>query len=195
MNLMKPISAEEYEAFYRELYSTSDGGLVFSQFRVPLDSDPSLNPKGMNEKIAKVQGLKDRLVVIMNRALKSKAYWDTAVKKVAAKYEAEFQRAMLDVAKQHSNAEMRKAAASDIACRTIVADVFRNEGKYEDQLSAINKKLAEAIAFYSEVKNIYDNLDASSMNLAVQLKSVMVNARIGGEGWIQGEPKNGSGLD
>jgi hypothetical protein len=131
----------------------------------------------------------------MNRALKSKAYWDTAVKKVAAKYEAEFQRAMLEVAKQHSNAEMRKAAASDIACRTIVADVFRNEGKYEDQLSAINKKLAEAIAFYSEVKNIYDNLDASSMNLAVQLKSVMVNARIGGEGWIQGEPKNGSGLD
>lgn len=195
MNLMKPISAEEYEAFYRELYSSGDGGLVFSQFRVPLDSDPSLNPKGMNEKIAKVQGLKDRLVVIMNRALKSKAYWDTAVKKVAAKYEAEFQRAMLEVASHHSNAEMRKAAAGDIACRTIVAEVFKSEGKYEDQVAAINKKLAESIAFYSEVKNIYDNLDASSMNLAVQLKSVMVNARIGGEGWIQGDNKNGSGLD
>jgi hypothetical protein len=195
MNLRKPISAEEYEAFYRELYSSGDGGLVFSQFRVPLDSDPSLNPKGMNEKIAKVQGLKDRLVVIMNRALKSKAYWDTAIKKVAAKYEAEFQRAMLEVAKLHSNAEMRKAAASDIACRAIVSDVFQNEGKYEDQLSAVNKKLAESIAFYSEVKNIYDNLDASSMNLAVQLKSVMVNARLAGEGWVQQGEKHGSGLD
>ena len=191
MNLMKPISAEEYEAFYREIYSSGDGGLVFSQFRVPLDSDPSLNPKGMNEKIAKVQGLKDRLVVIMNRALKSKAYWDTATKKVAAKYDAEFQRAMLEVAKLHSNAEMRKAAASDIASRSIVTDVFQSEGKYEDQLSAINKKLAEAIAFYSEVKNIYDNLDASSMNLAVQLKSVMVNARLAGEGWVQQGEKHG----
>ena len=195
MNLMKPISVEEYEAFYREIYSSGEGGLVFSQFRVPLDSDPSLNPKGMNEKLAKVQGLKDRLVVIMNRALKSKAYWDTVSKKIAAKYEAEFQRAMLEVAKLHSNAEMRKAAASDAACRKIVADVFQNEGKYEDQVSAINKRLAESMAFYSEVKNIYDNLDASSMNLAVQLKSVMVNARIGGEGWIQGENKNGSGID
>ena len=192
--VLRPITTEEYEAFYREIYSTGEGtGLVYSQFRVPMDADPTINPKGINEKLCKVQGLKDRLVVIYNRAIKSKSYWETISKKLAARFEAEYNRAMLlEEVRKAGNSEMRVAAATEHAKKEIWTKVFKGEGSYDGKLAEIAHKHSEGISFFSEVKNIYDNLDSTSMNLAIQQKGVMLNARIYGDGFgAQKEASNG----
>ena len=190
MSVLKPITQEEYEQYYQELY-TENQGVIMSQFRVTLDNDPSMNPKGINEKLATVQGLKDRLVVILNGAIKNEMYWRALTKKVEGRHEAEVNRAMLtETVRKSGNSESRKALSAVDAEKTVLQDLFRGEGKLEDHVAAIDKKHSEAIAFLSEVKNIYENLDSSSMNLAVQLKSVMVNQRIYGDAFIDGG-KNG----
>lgn len=193
--VLRAITPEEHDAFYREIYSSGEGGLVFSQFRVPMDTDPTINPKGINEKLAKVQGLKDRLVVIYNRAIKNKSYWETITKKLASRFEAEYQRAMLlEEVRKAGNAEMRVAAATEHAKREVLIKVFKGDGSYDTKLSEISTKHAEANAFFLEVKNIYDNLDSTSMNLAIQQKGVMLNARIYGDGFgIEKGGNNGSG--
>ena len=181
-DVLRPITPDEHDAFYREIYSSGEGGLVFPQFRVPLDTDPTLNPKGINEKIAKVQSLKDRLCVIYNRAIKNKSYWDTITKKLEARFESEYQRAMLlETVRKAGNAEMRVAAATEEAKLQVVNKVFKGDGNYDSKMAEISHKHAEAVSFFSEVKNLYENLDGSSMNLAIQLKSVMLNARIYGQ--------------
>ena len=194
-DVLRPITPEEHEAFYREIYSSGEGGLVFSQFRVPMDSDPTINPKGINEKLAKVQGLKDRLVVIYNRAIKNKNYWDTIMKKIAARFESEYQRAMLlEEVRKAGNADSRVAAATEEAKKQMIIKVFKGDGSYDGKCADISTKNAEAISFFCEVKNLYENLDATSMNLAIQQKGVMLNARIYGDGFgVQKEGANGGG--
>jgi hypothetical protein len=191
VNVLQPIALEEYERFYQELYMERDG-VIMSQFRVPLDSDPSMNPKGINTKLALVQALKDRLVVILNRAIRNESYWRALSKKVEGRHEAEVQRAMLtEKVKTSGNADSRKAMSANDAADTVLKDLFKGEGKLEEHVASINKKHSEAIAFLSEVKNLYENIDSSSMNLAVQLKSVMVNTKIYGDAFIDGGKNNG----
>lgn len=190
--VLKPINPEEYESFYRELYSKSDGGIVFSQFRVALDKDPSLNPKALNEKLAQVQSLKDRLVVILNRAVKNEQYWKTVSNRLENRYESEKQRAyLLPDVKKEKNAEGRTAMATDVAKKNIITQSFRGEGLYENKVAEMDIKHAESIAFLSEVKNIYENLDAANMGLAVQLKSIMANMRIYGGPQLDGGQNGG----
>ncbi len=192
--VLHSITKEEYDALYKEIYSTAGNGLQLSNFRVPMDEDPTLNPKGINDKISKVQALKDRLVVIYNRAIKNKNYWDTVHKKLNALFEAEYQRSMLlEEVKKAGNAEMRVAAATERAKREMLVKVFKGDGTYDGRMAEIATKQSEAVSFFNEIKNIYENLDSTSMNLAIQLKSVMLNARIYGDGFgmEQGE-KHGS---
>lgn len=183
--VLTPLTAEEYRTLYAEIYSSTQGtGLLKSNFRVEMDNDPTLNPKGINEKLSKVQALKDRLVVIYNKAIKNKSYHDTLLKGLTSDFEAEYQRAMLseDVRKA-GNAEMRVAKATEEAKKAMVKNKFKEVGTYEQNMVSRLTRQAEANAFFSEIKNVYENLDSTSMNLAVQLKSVMINARIYGEGF------------
>ena len=186
MNVSKPIKKEEYELFRKELYTFKDGRELGVTFSVGLDADPSSNPKAIAEKLAHVQGFKDRALMILNRAVLGESFRKSAVKCIEAKYEAEVRRAMLNenVAKA-KNQEMRGAEASKIAEAIIVKEVFNGEGKYEDYFNELTKNLADATAFLHEVQNIYDNLDDTSRSIMVQLKSVMVNIKVYGDGEMQ----------
>ena len=110
--------------------------------------------------------------------------------------------------KNSGNAGIQKAVATRIASSAIMskmaakaAAMAKAAGKeppkdldgleYGDYYNSINKKHAKAQSFLSEIRNIYDNMDSCSMALTVQLKSVMVNARISGDMFIHGG-ENGS---
>lgn len=191
MSAIRPIPLEEYDVYYNEMYAkTSDGGTI-SRYAVPLDADPQTNPKGINEKLAKIQGLKDRLICILNRAIQNEAHWKAMEKRLEACYEAETNKALVTTeVKTSGNAGIQKAMAHNEACKAIVASLFKGEGKFEDHSSSIGKRHTEAIAFLSEVKNLYDGLDSASMNLAIQLKSCMLNAKIYGDAFIEGGRQN-----
>ena len=182
MNVARPIKPTEYEAFRKELYAMSNGQETSINFSVPLDEDPGQDPKSIGSKLAKVQAFNDRVLVMLNRSILCEAYWRTVHRRVESKYEAETQRAMLseDVVKA-KNQDCRKAEATKIADAAVVTALFGGEGKFEDQCSAVVKNLSDAIAFMNEVKNIYENLEHTARNLAVQLKSVMVNAKVYGD--------------
>jgi hypothetical protein len=184
--VLKPIKSEEYITYYRELYAPADDGSVLPKFRVAIDRDPSKNPKAINEKLAEIQGLKDRLVVILNCAIKNEQYWKSVVKRIEDRFDSEYKKALLlpDV-KKGGNTEARVSLATDLAKQAILTNSFNGEGTYDARMSEIGKRHSEAIAFLSEVKNLYDNLDSSNMVLAVQLKSVMMNARIYGGAWVE----------
>jgi hypothetical protein len=182
MNVAKPITPKEYEDFRAELYEIVEGKESSTRFAVALDSDPSLRPKGINEKLSVVQGNKDRLMVIYNRAILNESYWKTKLKQAESKYEAEFQRAMLsDEAKTGKNGEIRNATATSMASASVVQSLFSGEGVYEDNMAKVSIRLADAIAFFKSVQNIYDNLNSTDMNLARQLKSIMVNTKVYGD--------------
>ena len=182
MNVARPIKPSEYETFRKELYCMTDGKETGINFTVPLDEDPGMDPKGIGSKLAKTQAFKDRVLLVLNRAILCESYWRTVHRRVESKYEAENQRAMLsEEVGRAKNQDSRKAEATKIADAAVVEALFGGEGKFEDQCSAVVKNLSDAIAFMNEVKNIYENLDDTAKNLAVQLKSVMVNARVYGD--------------
>lgn len=182
MNVARPIVKSEYEAFRSELYDASGGSEKSCNFTVALDEDPTLRPKRMTEKMAQTQAAKDRVVVILNRAILNEAYWKTLVKRVDARLESEVARAYLDPSmKELKNQELRQGQATVIAEAAVLKGLFQGEGTFDSQSALIHRNAQDAIAFLSEVKNIYDNLSDTAVALAVQLKSVMVNAKVYGD--------------
>ena len=149
MNVARPIKKEEYDLFRKELYEFKDGREVGVTFSVGLDADPSSNPKAIAEKLAHVQGFKDRALMILNRAVLGESFRKSAVKCIEAKYEAETRRAMLNenVAKA-KNQEMRGAEASKIAEAIIVKEVYQTrkpaEGEKPIQLTIMVKAPGDA---------------------------------------------------
>ncbi len=187
--ILKPISDEEYISFINELYENSRDGSRQVRFTVQLPEDPSVNPLELNSKLSKVQSLKDRLVVIMNRGLVNKSYWDATVSRVQGLLETEIASQLIsnpDV-KAAKNSDARNSMAEIYAKQKLHPILFVKYSSFDDGFSALTTKQAEANAFYNEVKNIYSNLDDKSMALAVQLKTIILNARLNGLVTLEGE--------
>jgi hypothetical protein len=146
---------------------------------VLLDNDPTLTPKNLTEKLARVQGYKDRVVGILNRAILAESYWKAAMGKVDAKFEAaKVSAAVSEEVRAAKNAETREAMACVAAAKKVLTEVFGDKGSYEDQRVFIATNHADAHAFYREVENIYENLQSAGMNLALQIKSVMISTKV-----------------
>ena len=173
------LTDDDYKALYSELYAKDSNGRRVSFYRVPLDQDPSIDPLSINKKLADVQSYKDRMVVILNDAIRNESYCKTALKDMESRFESEVGSALTtDAIKNSGNAGIQKAVAMRVASKALVVELFAGEGKYEDKISLLTKKYAEAGVFLKEVENLYENLDKTSMALAVQLKSVMMNMRL-----------------
>jgi len=182
MNVARPIAKTEYSAFRAEMYDVVNGAETACRFTVPLDADPTMRPKNLTEKISKVQSCKDRVIVILNRAILNEAYWKTVIKRVDARFESEIAKAYLDPGmKEHKNQELRSGHATTIAEAAVLASLFEGKSTYDEQTALIHKNAQDAVSFLAEVKNIYDNLGDAAVALAVQLKSVMVNAKVYGD--------------
>lgn len=182
MNVARPIRKEEYEVFRKELYIYKDGAESASRYAVSLDEDPTLRPKDLSKKLAEVQANKDRLVVMLNRAILNDAYWKTISKRIEARFESETNKAYLDEqVKSLKNQELRQGQASVFAAKAVVDALFDGKGVYEDQTALVYRNWQDALAFLGETKNIYESVDKTSFLLALQLKSVMVNMRISGD--------------
>lgn len=182
MNVARPITKDEYALFRSEMYTIKDGAEVSCNFTVGLDADPTMRPKNMTEKMAETQSRKDRMLVILNRAVLNEAYWTAVNKRVNARLKSEEARAFLDPSmKELKNQELRSGNATVIAEKAVLTGLFGGKGNYDEQISLIQKNAQDAIAFMSECKNIFDNLSDTSIALSVQLKSVMVNAKVYGD--------------
>lgn len=182
MNVARPIVKKEYDAFRAELYEVINGAEASCRFSVGMDEDPTLQPKKLTEKISRVQGSKDRVVVILNRAILNEAYWKTVIKRIESRLESEIAKAYLDPSvRELKNQELRGGQATSMAEGAVLSGLFDGKGTYDEQTTLIRKNAQDAIAFLSEVKNIYDNLGDTAVALAVQLKSVMVNAKVYGD--------------
>jgi hypothetical protein len=189
MNVARPILKTEYEAFRAEMYTIKDGAEVSCRFTVGLDADPTMRPKNMTEKMAETQSRKDRMLVILNRAVLNEAYWKTVIKRVDARLESEIARAYLDPSmKELKNQELRSGNATVIAEKAVLANLFGDKGTYDEQMTTIYRNAQDGIAFLAECKNIFDNLSDTSIALSVQLKSVMVNAKVYGDPAGEVEP-------
>lgn len=182
MNVSRPITKPEYDAFRSELYNIKDGVEQTCRYTVDMDADPTMRPKNLTEKIKQVQGCKDRMVVVLNRAILNESYWKTVIKRVDARFESEVAKAYLDPSmKELKNQELRQGQSTRIAEAAVLEGLFGGKGTYDEQMSLIHKNAQDAIAFLSEAKNIYDNLSDTAIALSVQLKSVMVNAKVYGD--------------
>lgn len=180
--ILTPISDLEYSSLLGELYESLPEGQKKLRFTVDLPEDPSVNPLELSLKLSRVQSLKDRLIVIMNRGLTNKSYWDTAVLRIQSALETEVASQMINNSevKGAKNAESRKSAAELFAKKELHPKIFSKYPTFDDGMAFVLTKQSEANAFYNEVKNIYSNLDDKSMALAVQLKTIILNARLNG---------------
>jgi len=189
---LRPIRKEEFEAFRKELYEVREGSREFVKPAVELDRDAVDKPKGIAEKLAEVQAHKNRVLVILNRSVSNEGFWESMIDKLDDSHKAVGKQALLtDAVRGAKSAELREAMANDLANKEVARVLLKHEPESGDvkveipffvsQRSIVAKNLAEAIAFKMEVKNIYDNLDDTSRNLAVQLKAVMVALKIGGD--------------
>jgi hypothetical protein len=181
MDAARPITSDEYKAFREELYKTrQDASREVVAYHVDLDSDPTMQPKNISAKLARVQSFKERMVVILNRAILAEAFWKTAVGKIEAKFKAELSRALAseEIRKAGGSADSREAMASVAAERSVVAEIFNGQGKLEDHMLSARSRLADASAFHSEVQNLFDNLDSAETSLAVQQKNTVLSLRL-----------------
>lgn len=190
MNAAKPIRPEEYKSFHDELYEfNKQFGRDTIRYEVPLDPDPTLQPKSINEKLARVQAFKDRVVAILNRAILSESYWKAALTRLDSRLEAEYNRAMVtEEVRGAKSAELRQALATGAAkvkvAQALLGDSLGEQAQpdprpvFDDRRAAAATNHADALAFLKEVQNIYDNLHSTDQNLSRQLKSVMVNAKV-----------------
>lgn len=189
MNAAKPISPDEYKAFRTELYSVDQAGRELASYTVALAADPSTQPKKQNGRVQTVQGYKDRVLVLFNRGILAEAYWNALLKKLDAKFEAEYNRQLAseEVAKGAKAAEGRKALATNLSGEKVANDLFKGKGSFEDRRSAIVTNHIDAKAFLTEVKNIYENLQDTGMALAQQAKNSMIDLKItSGGGGLNG---------
>lgn len=194
MNAARPISAEEYKSFRSELYQLrKDSSREDMAYNVKLDEDPSRTPLNISMNLSKVQGFLERTAVILNRAILATAYWKSIVDKVELKWDAEFNRAMVDpvTTKAASNAEGRKAFASVKASEEVVKLykwMGKDEGgnpipaRYEDQLSQIKTNYVDALSFKDEIENIWKVLETAGTSLAVQQKNSVYSRSLQGSG-------------
>lgn len=179
--ILNPISDEEYQMYLNELYEKQPDGSMKLRFTVDLLEDPSVRPVGISEKLAKVQALKDRLIVILNRALNNKTYWDNVVEKIDTFLESKKAEILsIDPEVQSAkNSELRNSLAEMKAKAVISSSIFNNVD-FDKKMGEIRLRASEANAFYNEVKNIYTNLDDKSMALAIQTKIIIIKARLEG---------------
>jgi len=82
----------------------------------------------------------------------------------------------MDTSKKN-NAEYRKAFSHVTATKTLSKKVFKGQD-FEEKKTELDKQLINAITFHTEVKNLFSNLEDTSMNLAIQLKAMMLNAKL-----------------
>ena len=178
----RPITTEEYEQFLAELYKQDESGRTIPTYKVELDDDPSLNPRTLSEKLKWVQAHKNRVVVIFNRAISNESYWRKIVKRLNTKFKSTYNKAMMnpDVRKEKSS-DLRESCAEITAGVELVNALFDGKGTYEDNMIAAEGKHIDAQSFLNEVKNIYENLDSTDMNLARQQKNVLICAKLYGE--------------
>jgi hypothetical protein len=194
MNAARPISSEEFKSFRSELYQLrKDSSREDMSYQVKLDEDPSRVPLNISMNLSKVQGFLERTAVILNRAILATAYWKAIVDKVELKWDAEFNRSMVDpvTAKAASNAEGRKAFASVQASEAVVK-LYRWETKdekgtvlparYEDQLSQVKSNYVDSMAFKDEIENIWKVLETAGTALAVQQKNSVYSRSLQGSG-------------
>ena len=182
MNVARPILKAEYDAFRSEMYTIKDGAEYSCNFTVGLDADPTMKPKDLSEKIARTQAKKDRMLVIINRAVLNESYWKTVIKRVDAKLESEIARAYLDPSmKELKNQELRQGNATVIAEAAVLNGLFGGKGSYDEQTTLIHRNAQDAVSFLSECKNIFDNLSDTAIALSVQLKSSMVVTKVSGD--------------
>jgi hypothetical protein len=197
MNVARPIKTEEYKKFREELYEFQNGAESKPRFAVSLDSDPTMKPKAISEKLAEIQAYKDRALVIYNRAILCEAYWRTVMRRIEAKHKGETKRAaLLEEVRKGKSADIRVAEAERIANEAVVKELFKDKKdengdviEYDAHFSKVASHLADAGAFMVEMKHIYENLDETSKNIMVQLKSVMVNVK------VYGDPKETDPVD
>ena len=177
MNAAKPINAEEYKAFYNELYT--DGKSAYS---VDLAADPTADPRKLNGQLERVQSYKNRVLPILNRAVANELYWKTVVKKLETRVDmAENQAMVTETVKAEKSAELRKASAKNAAGDKVVASVFEGRGAYVDHICLAEERHADSLSFLLEVKNIYENLNSTDMNLARQQRNILICAKLYGD--------------
>jgi hypothetical protein len=177
MTAAKPISSEEYKAFYAELYTS--GKSVYS---VELDADPTNNPRKLNGQIERVQAFKNRVLPILNRAVANELYWKTIIRKIETRVDiAENQSMVTETVKAEKSAELRKATAKNLAGDKVVASAFSGQGTLVDHICLAEERHADALSFLMEVKNIYENLNSTDMNLARQQRNILICAKLYGD--------------
>ena len=171
MNVARPITAEEYAAFNKEL---SEIG-----YSVPLDDDPTIDPKGLNAKFKLVQGYKDRVLILLNRAIKAEAYWKAMMKKVEMFRVAEYSKAMVtEEVKKGGSEKTRDAMATNLSDTSMNTRLFQGKGTFQEHVAQLQYQHTDAVTFQNELQNIFDNLESTASNLSRQLKSVIVNTRL-----------------
>lgn len=179
MNAAKPITAAEYQQFFAELYKEGK-----SAYSVDLAADPSVDPRKLNGQIERVQAYKNRVLPILNRAVANEAYWKSAVRKLETRVDmAEHQAMVTDAVRAEKNAESRKASAKIEAGKSVLAKVSAESGRaatgeFIELLIGAEERHADALSFLIEVKNIYENLDSTDMNLARQQRNILICAKL-----------------
>lgn len=174
---MKPIPENSINNIYKELYDRDENNKIICKYAVHLDEDPSIHPKSLSEKIAQTQTYKNRVIVLLNIAISNKQYWDTMLKNLDTLYNTVYSEEMSKITDKVS-VDIKKSMAETNAYITLAARL--NIDNYVGHYNEVVRKHSEAVSLYTEIKNIYDNLNETSVNLAIQLKSMMLNAKVYG---------------
>jgi len=154
------INLDGYNTFRRELIT----------IRIDLDADPANSGIGsLNEKIAAVHALKERVSTILSEAIANVYERERIYQELRVDYERKFDSILVsDPQIQNLKSEgLRKAA-----CNSKLPDEFA-------KVNSASIDLAEAESFQKIVQNKYNLLDSANMNISRQISVIQLQLDIG----------------
>lgn len=154
------IPYEKYSEIRRELAS----------IRIELDPDPAATGIGqLNEKIAEVHALKDRVSSIMSEAIANVAEHERLHQQAKIVYETKFD-AILNNTKAIQ--EMKSDALRRAAVNAQLPDEF-------SRMNATKIDLGDAEAFQKLVQTKYNLLDSANTNISRQISVIQLQLDVG----------------
>jgi len=154
------IKYEEYSKLRQELASV----------HIELDGDPAATGIGiLNEKIAEVHALKERVSAVLSRAIANVADRERTYQESKLVYDAKYDAILIqdDSVKNLKSEGLRRAA-----CNAQIPDEYATVNAYK-------MDLADAESFQKLVQTKYNLLDSANTNISRQISVIQLQLDVG----------------
>lgn len=160
-----PLTEEDYKNIYNEIYEIKENKITF-RYAIEID----LNNLNLSQIISDLIQTKNRLVILLNMALKNKTYYQTKKAKIDIIFDYILNKTKMEDTETKMTVEQKKAYATNKAYEILSERIFNGENAPQ-KLMELEEQVNKADVLYNEIKNLYSNLNDIIIALGIMAKT------------------------